>query len=77
MAGAVMVEYLLVASALMLSVWLAVAGGTGDWRDIERPHQQSAMPLQSAPPSGADAPPNLIKTLSDRQHEFAREIYQP
>lgn len=75
MKGAVTVEYLLVASALMLSVWLLVAGGLGDWRDVDRPYQHSALAVQQVP----SAPPthNLIKTLNDRQHDFAREIYQP
>jgi hypothetical protein len=78
MTGAITVEYLLVASALMLSVWFAVAGGPGDWRDIDRPYRESAMPLQTRSPHEVNnPPPNLIKTLNDRQHDFAREIYQP
>ncbi|MEZ5511092.1 MAG: hypothetical protein R3F47_14540 [Gammaproteobacteria bacterium] len=75
--GAITIEYLLVAVALFLTVWLALVGGTGDWRDIDRPVAESALPHRVPNPIPAESSPNLIKVLDDRQHEFAREIYQP
>lgn len=75
--GAITIEYLLVAVALFLTVWLALVGGTGDWRDIDRPVGESVLPHRVPNPNPAEPSPNLIKVLDDRQHDFAREVYQP
>lgn len=74
--GSITVEYLLVAVALFLTVWLALVGGAGDWRDVDRPVAESALPHR-VPNANPESSPNLIKVLDDRQHDFAREIYQP
>lgn len=75
--GAITVEYLLVSMALVFAVWLAVVGGPGDWRDVDRTPVSSAIPIQTTDPSDIHHSSNLLKALDDRRDEFAQKIYEP
>lgn len=75
--GAITVEYLLVSMGLLLAVWLAVVGGPGDWRDVDRTPVSSAIPLQTTDPSDIQHSTNLLKALDDRRDDFAKKIYEP
>ena len=39
--GAVMAEYLLVSVLLMLVIWYAIVGGSGDWLDPDKPENHA------------------------------------
>lgn len=75
--GSVTVEYLLVATGLMLSFWLVFVGGPGAWNDPDRPPRTSAFPVQHAEPAQHSYSTSVIKALDDRQRDFANDIYQP
>lgn len=75
--GVITIEYLLVSMGLLLAIWLAVVGGPGDWRDLDRAPVSSAIPLQETDPSDIQHSTNLLKALDDRRDDFAQKIYEP
>lgn len=69
-----MVEYAVVSVFLMLMIWYAIIGGSGDWLDPTRVENHGN--LSKSPPSSAP-PPSVVNAMKTKQNQFAHDIYQP
>ncbi|RLT97966.1 hypothetical protein [Ketobacter sp.] len=65
--GSIMSEYLVVLVFMVGVVGYAIMGGLGGPGDVE-----GGMDGDSSTDD-----PTIISVLNDKQHEFARDIYQP
>lgn len=72
--GSVTIEYLIVAIFMMIPLWYAFVGGSGDWTDADRTANNGDLVRGGPAPSNA---PYLIKALNDRQEKFTTDLYQP
>ena len=73
--GSITIEYLIVTLFLMIPIWYAVIGGSGNWTDADTlTPNKGNLTKGSVPDEGY---PGLVKTLNDKQHDFADQINQP
>lgn len=72
--GSVTIEYVIVAIFMMIPLWYAFVGGSGNWLDHDREPNNGNLAQVGPMPSES---PFLVKTLNDRQNRFTTEIYQP
>lgn len=69
-----MAEYLLVSVLLMLVIWYAIVGGSGDWLDPDKPENHGDLSTTQPP---ATQYPSVMNAIQAKQHQFTRDIYQP
>lgn len=73
--GAITIEYLIVTLLLMIPLWYAVMGGSGNWQDAASRSPNKGNLTRTSQPS--EAYPGIIKSLNDKQSDFADAINQP
>jgi len=74
--GSITIEYMIVMLFLMIPIWYAVIGGSGSWLNVDASASNKGnLTKSSTVPS--EGYPGLVKTLNDKEIDFADQINQP